>query len=223
MATHQPPKFREPAFHCPHCNTLAQQNFDNLTFLDKRTLSTIYTTVHMSKCLHCNKTLLWLEDNDGSAIIIYPHISVAQTPHEDMPEDCKALYTEAQQVLPFSKRAAVALIRLIVQKLMPHLGQDTKNDLDACIGNLVRNGLSQNIQQALDTCRVIGNHAVHPGTIDFEETPEVANHLLGIVNFLVEELIARPKRNATMFANLPAPALKAIEERNEKSLTKGKN
>jgi hypothetical protein len=50
---------------------------------------------------------------------------------------------------------------------MPHLGESGKN-LNTDIGNLVKEGLSVDIQQALDSLRVIGNESVHPGELDLK-------------------------------------------------------
>ncbi|WP_415663473.1 DUF4145 domain-containing protein [Vibrio taketomensis] len=46
------------------------------------------------------------------------------------------------------------------------------------IKELVSEGLSPKIQQALDSLRVVGNNAVHPGQINIDDNAEVAYKLL---------------------------------------------
>jgi hypothetical protein len=60
---------------------------------------------------------------------------------------------------------------------------------------------------------VIGNNAVHPGTIDLKDDKATALTLLGLVNMIVERRIAGPKKLMTLFAGLPPGALQQIEKR----------
>ena len=65
---------------------------------------------------------------------------------------------------------ACALLRLALQELLIQLG--VSGDINSAIKSLVQKGLDSNIKDALHTVRVIGNHAVHPGNIDFDEFVE---------------------------------------------------
>lgn len=96
--------------------------------------------------------------------------------------------------------------------LMPHLGQKGKN-INEDIGALVKSGLPVQVQQALDVCRVIGNNAVHPGEIMFDEENQVVNTLFGLVNFIVENQITQPKQLAAMYKSLPDGAREGISKR----------
>jgi hypothetical protein len=96
-------------------------------------------------------------------------------------------------------------MRLVIQKLMPELGEKGKNINDD-IASLVAKGLPIEVQQALDFCRVIGNNGVHPGEIDLNDTPEVAHSLFSMVNFIVEDRISRPKKVADLYSKLPETA-----------------
>ena len=59
--------------------------------------------------------------------------------------------------------------------------------------SLVEKGLPLRLQQALDAVRVIGHAAVHPGEMDLKDDQETAGALFGLVNFIVEKMIAEPK------------------------------
>jgi predicted naringenin-chalcone synthase len=107
---------------------------------------------------------------------------------------------------------ACALLRLAVQKLCIELEQKGEN-LNEDIGNLVKKGLSVEVQQALDALRVIGNNAVHPGELDVADDVRRAIALFECLNLIVEQLIAQARRVADLYSNLPQAALQAIEER----------
>jgi hypothetical protein len=46
----------------------------------------------------------------------------------------------------------------------------------------------------MDSIRVFGNEAVHPGKIQLDEPEEVALFLFELMNDIVEETISKPKR-----------------------------
>lgn len=192
------------SFHCPHCHVFAQQHWSSLV---KNTLGYKLPNFTSSTFVHCTEDTLWR----GSRMI-YPLSATAPNANEDMPEDCLDVYNEARNIAALSPKGAAALLRLCIQMLMPHLGQKG-NNINHDIGELVKSGLPVQVQKALDVCRVIGNNAVHPGEIMFDEDSQVVNTLFELVNFIVENQITQPKQLATMYDSLPDGAKNGIVKR----------
>ena len=183
MAKYIEPKINTKSFTCPCCNTLSGIDWCSVTIRKGEEgvwlTSEIYAKhdmIRVSRCVACNKVHIWLNEN-----LIYPLISGIPMPNEDMPESVKGIYMEARNVYPYSKRATAALLRLAVQVLCKELGEKGKNINDD-IGELVKKGLPVQIQQALDSIRVIGNNAVHPGEIIIDEENDVASVLFVLLN-----------------------------------------
>ena len=124
-------------------------------------------------------------------------------------------YEEASSILNLSPRGAAALLRLAIQKLCKHLGENGKN-INNDIESLVKKGLSPIIQKSLDVVRVIGNEAVHPGTLDLRDDRDVASKLFRLVNLITDRMITYPKQVNEMFDGLPAPKKEEIQKRDTK-------
>jgi hypothetical protein len=60
---------------------------------------------------------------------------------------------------------------------------------------------------------VVGNNAVHPGEINITDTPEGAHRLFDMLNFIVEDRIARPKHIQSLYEKLLEPARAAVAKR----------
>ena len=103
-------------------------------------------------------------------------------------------------------------MRLCIQKLTKQLGLPGKN-INEDIAALVVRGLNPDIQQALDTVRVIGNNAIHPLEMDMKDDRQIANALFALVNFIADQMITFPAKRAAMFASLPQKALSSIAKR----------
>jgi len=217
-----PPSFRNGAFHCPFCEVYAKQHWKPagirdyyVTFIpvndefDESNESELWISI----CDHCRRYAIWYHKE-----MIYPLETSAPLPVENMPEDVKEDFEEARNIINSSPRAAAALLRLAVQKLVIHLGGEGKN-LNEDIGNLVKQGLPEKIQKSLDVVRVIGNNAVHPGEIDLKDDKETAMSLFELINTIVEVMITQPKKIDELYTKLPSKAREAIEkrDRNKKS------
>lgn len=194
---HIPAAFGKPSFHCPHCGVLSEQTWsNNIQCLYQGELpngNRGHTQYHLhgtstTLCSHCRQFTLWLNDK-----MVYPSTGNVEIANPDLPDDIKKDYNEAKDIVNISPRGAAALLRLAVQKLCIHLGEDG-NNINEDIKNLVKKGLPQTMQQALDSVRVVGNNAVHPGSIDFEDNIEIAYALFGFVNIICETLISQPNK-----------------------------
>lgn len=231
------PKYGTKVFQCPHCRTVASQEWFNADsasnaaigilnhlYLNYRASVTEYSQTEVSKflniieksfknnfysfvprgfsvanCSACNEISLWVKNE-----ITYPKITILPPPNVDLNEDIKSLYIEASTILVESPKGATALLRLALQKLLKQVGKSGKN-INNDIKDLVAEGLSPKIQQALDLLRVIGNNAVHPGQINLDDNTEIAQKLFGILNFIAEELISKPKELEDLYTDLIPP------------------
>lgn len=210
-------------FTCPYndCRTFAVQHWGepggaairySASTRGSRSFGKIPPVV-FSLCEACGREAIYI----GGKIVL-PAETDAPPPAADMPTDCTFDYEEARGVLPRSPRGAAALMRLVIQKLLPHLGA-TKNTIDAAIGELVAGGkIKTQIQQALDTVRVIGNESVHPGEMNLNDDRETALALFRIVNLIVETEITEPKRLEALYASLSKSKLGGIAKRDARKV-----
>ncbi|NLR73591.1 DUF4145 domain-containing protein [Leeia aquatica] len=210
------PAFKKNAFHCPICKTFAHMGWVSLVTTSAPMEA---TDLFQARCARCQKETYWRDDKSGDprapkGKMIYPLASNAPLPSSDLPEDCQQDYAEARAIAAQSPRAAAALLRLIIQKLCKHFGEPGK-DINKDIGRLVEKGLPKILQEALDTVRVIGNAAVHPGEINFEDNPEIVTVLFRLINLIVEKMITEPKEMADLYQSLPTSKLEQIAKRDQ--------
>jgi Domain of unknown function (DUF4145) len=201
------PVAESDGFNCPYCGAFAHQVWGTVKANFAGSFGELYPLTKGSKCGRCHKVALWQEE-----VLIHPPKLTAPPPHPDLPEKPLATYEEARNVVAVSARAGAALIRVTLQELLPELGANNVN-LNAAVGELVELGLPPQIQQAMDAVRVIGNNAVHPGQIDFNDTPGVALALFDLVNLVVETMIAQPRRVQEVYDRLPNGAHDQIRRR----------
>lgn len=181
---------------------------------DALVIGTAYHTdiLNLSRCYSCKRIAVWVYGK-----LVYPPLQHSDAPlaNPDLPEDIKRDYEEAANILELSPRGAAALLRLAVEKLCKILEPTGKN-LGYKIGNLVQQGLPVEIQQALDVLRVTGNHAVHPGQMDFNDNKDIALSLFHFLNLIVERMISQKKHIEQAYQTLPEKDLKGIENRDNK-------
>lgn len=203
---------------------LPEKRTELLEFLDKllggrpfireeRNGRTVYLEAHnlsVSECYACDQFAVWIHDR-----LLYPPNRRGAAPNEDLPPDILADYEEARSILDLSPRGSAALLRLCVQKLCAFLGEKGKY-IDEDIANLVAKGLNPLVQKSLDIVRVIGNEAVHPGTMDLQDNRDTASALFGLINAIADQMITHPKFVDKMYGTLPSEKREAIEARDAK-------
>ena len=219
MSEYFPPKHGNREFHCPYCNVYANQYWNHISTFNKSDIERKYTPddpisltqgeVEISTCAHCDQKTLWLAEK-----IIYPPTRSAPPANSDLPDDVKQVYEEAAAIADQSPRSACALLRLAIEMLFEHRGRT--GNLNTNIKNLVKEGINQKIQQALDIVRVTGNHAVHDGKIDFGDNTDV-QALFNLINIIAGVLITQPNQIQEIYDNLPKKDKEEIAKRDGKT------
>jgi hypothetical protein len=214
---HIAPIVKQKSFHCPNCGVLAEQTWTRNVYGNyvrtqpngqQTSENFSLTNYNVAKCTHCENFSIWLNEK-----MIYPLSGTVEMANPDLPDDIKKDYNEAKDIVNISPRGAAALLRLAVQKLCIHLGEKGTNINDD-IKSLVKKGLPETMQQALDSVRVVGNNAVHPGTIDLNDNIEIAYALFGFVNIICEMLISQPKKVKEYYEkHIPENIRNVIEKR----------
>lgn len=235
--------YGEDSFVCPHCSVFAQQSWYQVQYNNDRSVDE-YEVVSINDyymikngvdfiyhndeylnevnilafcmCHSCKEYSLWSDHK-----LVYPQKSLIPPARNMMPHDVKKLYQEASDVYIYSPRASVALLRLALEILLPYLGAE-KGTINNMISQLVneRKAIGK-IQEAMDTLRVIGNNAVHPGEIIFESGDDdyqnqTAVSLFKILNYIVAETIESDEMIKNLYSQLPEKALEGIEKRNKR-------
>ena len=207
------PVLNAESFRCPHCHVHALQRWTPLLRAFETPVGAQYCRITNSAAAFCDKCKefsIWVNEK-----MIFPASSAAPPAAVDMPDNVQTDYKEASAVFGQSPRSAAALLRLGLQKLMLHLGEKGDN-INTDIGNLVKKGLPVEVQKALDTVRVVGNNAVHPGQIDLNDDTRTAASLFRLINFVIERMITQPREIHGLYAGLPQTSRDAIDKRDGK-------
>ncbi len=183
--------------------SLYQKNQGSYVSYDTRNLS-------FSQCYNCNKIAVWVHES-----LVFPPQKEGAQPNADLSEDIIHDFEEARSILNLSPRGAAALLRLCIQKLCGFLGEKGKNINDD-IGSLVSKGLNPVVQKSLDAVRVIGNEAVHPGSLDLKDDRDTALQLFDLVNLIADQMITNPKKVDEVYKKVPESKRREIDARNER-------
>ena len=214
--TYYPPEYEKEEFNCAHCKVFAHQIWSKLGVIDLFKVYLPSDLLTVSKCKHCNKWSIWIEES-----LVYPAQITVEDPNDDMPDEVKKLYRESAQVLSISPRAAAALLRLGLQILLGAVGGDGKNINDD-IKKIVALGVEPETQRALDILRVFGNSGAHPGEIKLDEDPDLVHKMYGLMNYVTDRLITQKNQINELFEGLPEGIKGQIESRDSKNKNKEK-
>ena len=236
ISKYYPPKYGSKAFNCLYCGVYADQTWENTFRLqtekdsanqhpvgEYKPIKIGDNEVKISLCSHCKRPTFWWFNRSNAAQrmepfmakIMYPATRTSPSANDDLDDGIKKIYNEAADIANRSPRAACALLRLAIQMLLKQLGE-TGDNINNDIKNLVAKELDPKIQQALDIVRVTGNHAVHPGEIDFDDTTDV-QALFDLINVIADTLITQPKQIEAMFNRLPQKDKESIKKRDKRT------
>ena len=208
------PAFKLNAFNCIGCGAYAHHEW---VFVHRSAPPVYY--LYVARCMRCGHPSLWNTEESNSNLatvgrLVIPRSTGAPPPNPDLTDDIVRDYSEAANIVNDSPRGAAALLRLAVQRLCVQLGLPGEK-LFADIGALVERGVPVWVQQAMDTVRVIGNNAVHPGQIDMRDDAETAAALFELINIIANQLISHPQAIEDRYGTLPATIRDAIAARDE--------
>lgn len=208
------PEFEKKSFACPYCQVFTTQTWERLTTPKNVAGNRVAypSQLHQSICFSCHRPTFWL----GERMIFPPVINVTM-PSPDLPAELHDDFMEARNVFNASPRAAAALLRLLIQKLLVTLGEDGKN-INHDIGQLVKKGkITERTRKMLDSVRIFGNESVHPGEINLNDDQALAISLFDFVNLIVWDTITHDNYVNTVYSRVPEDKRKGVEDRDRNS------
>lgn len=219
---YESPEYKKGAFTCPSCSAFSKHDWSgtlvNETYGEytgqigvsgvKQTINNLY----LCKCEQCGYISFWYNKR-----LIWPLNTGVEPPLEEMPDDIKELYIEASNIVELSPKGSCAILRLALQKLCNRLANQEENKkIDGAIKKLVEKGLPNSLQKAMDTIRIVGDEAVHPGEIDLNDNKELAIAMFRLINIIIEKIIVEPKEIDDLYNLMPKNKLEGIKNRDKK-------
>ena len=218
---------------CPHCTVAIHIDWHaGIILEDSEFMTWIW---HAAVCPHCKGPIIRLGRYpvpDGQAYIygylqgldlqdartVWPRVERRTPPGGGVPDNLKADYQEACEVLPISSKASAALSRRVLQALLQEQGYASENlaqQVDAVLKETNPSKvLPSSIRESIDAIRNFGNFSAHPITdktslqiIDVE--PAEAEWCIEIVERLFEHYYVQPAINAKKRADLNAKLAQA--------------
>ncbi len=211
----QQPKLYENAFTCPFCNVYSQMNWSQ---------AFPHNDLYTAQCSCCKNYSIWISRRREEVIpvlkhlqakldevhpppepsMVYPLTSVVPVVNPDIPQEFAEIYNEAAKIFSLSPRGSAALLRLCLQKVCNFLTENKYEKInDSIIALQKTKFIPETLIQTAHTLRVMGNEAVHPGEIDFDDTPEIAYKLFGFINFFMDAILSHEKRIHEFFESQP--------------------
>lgn len=154
------------------------------------------------RCTNCGEITLWKDEK-----LVYPSGN-KMSPEACMPDAAKEVFNEAQNIFSASPRAACAMLRMCVERMVDEKGIKGEN-LEIRINKL---GLPNNLLPLATACRLVGNKAIHTNLIDFsvsnEESFARAHALSKFANRLADELFGITAEAERLIAEIEAAKAK---------------
>ena len=119
-----------------------------------------------------------------------------------MTNEQKQLFNEAKDIFDKSPKAAGALLRCVIERILRDKFQEKHSQ--SLLGTIlkeknVQNELGHEIIQLCETCKLIGNDAAHSSLIIYEdESKQEVELLFELINAIAEELLSKPRKRQEM-------------------------
>ena len=203
---------------CPSCGVVTNHLWFTNLESTKRDRALSKDVVHrlgglqgwprVSRCLSpsCGALAFWIKGSlqehlNGETEMVYPQTGIRLPPPKGLEPEEIELYEEAAAVTPTSRRAACALLRVLLEAFLKrHLtiaGQPVKRKslfelIDMAVAHL---DLSQTLKDGLTAIRKRGNASVHdPYGLTDETRVADLPWLFQAVDDLVDDLYVKPNR-----------------------------
>ena len=179
----------------PSFDTVTGKSFDNFRISGNVFNRSGGSDIHyhpdrfVTCCLSCEKFSYW--ENGRLAFPLRSGI----LPAPDMPEDAKEVFNEAQAIIGLSPRAACALLRVSLERIVDWYGENENvkgfKKSDKLYKKIETIGISQAFQRICNACRLAGNEHAHSGEIDLsgEDSFEIADAMSRMINSMVNTWI----------------------------------
>lgn len=191
--------------------TLMNKNIGAITFLIKiclncgeRSYWEVITPIREYPNAHLPTHIEKDNDYDNNYVNkIYPHISsIDQEPNEDLDEEIKQLFNEAKDIFDKSPKAAGALLRCILEKILREIFKEkhSKSYLGTILNDEnVKNKIGKDISDACMACKIVGNESVHSSLLIFlDEDKKDVEQLFRIINLIADKFITQPKKEKNL-------------------------
>lgn len=119
-----------------------------------------------------------------------------------MTNEQKQLFNEAKDIFDKSPKAASALLRCLIERILRDKFQKehSRSFLAKILNDdNVQNELGNEIIQLCQTCKLIGNDAAYSSLMIYEdESKQEVELLFELINAIAEELLSKPRKRQEM-------------------------
>ena len=165
-----------------------------------------FVTRICSECAHntyfevINPRIIKDKEYKPQAPQIYPRTSTIEWfPNDDMSEEQKQLFNEAKDIFDISPKAAGALLRCVIERILRDKFPEHSQSFLGTILSKVKNELGSELIQLCESCKLIGNDAAHSSLMIYEdESKQEVELLFELINAIAEELLSKPRKRQEM-------------------------